>query len=208
VRPIRVFVADDHAVVRDGLVRILDAVEDMCCAGTAEDGRQVLERAEEESWDVLILDLSGLGPGGGLDVLHELTRTRPDLPIVVYSMYPEEQYGARMLRAGAAAYLGKGRATSELLEAIRKVAGGGRFVTEEIAERLIAAPDASELTDRELQIVELLAGGSSTNEIGYALSISASTVSTHLRHIKDKLGARTQAEIVRLAIVDGLVQAS
>ena len=202
---IRVFVADDHAIVRDGLQRILDATEGMCCAGTGEDGHAVLSGAAE--FDVLVLDLSGLGESGGIEVLDRLARTRPGLPVVVYSMYPEEQYGVRMLKAGARAYLCKDRPMPMLLEAIRRVARGQRYVTPLIAERLLDSPTGggADLSTRELQVIQLLVAGRSARDISQRLAISPSTVSTHVRHAKDKLGASSTAELVRIAMREGLL---
>lgn len=206
---IRVFVADDHAVVRDGLARILDAVPDMAFAGAAESASELFAAMPEARIDVLILDLSGLGEAGGVDVLERIRQAQPKLPVIIYSMYPEEEYGVRLLQAGAMAYLSKSRSTELLLEAIRKVASGVRFITDPIARRLIESggrPQVTPLTTRELQIMQLLVEGRQTSQIAAALAISPSTVSTHLRNIKDKLDVDSIAQIVRRALRDGLVE--
>jgi two-component system, NarL family, invasion response regulator UvrY len=205
---IKVFVADDHAVVREGLARILDAVADMEYAGSAETARDVLRLAPSADWDVLILDLSGLGGEGGAEVLDQLRVLRPKLPTIIYSMYPEEQYGVRMLQAGAMAYLSKGRSTEHLLEAIRRAVRGLRTITDPVATRMFSAgnKETDGLTSRELQILQLVAEGKQTSTIAAALCITPSTVSTHLKRIKEKLVVETQAELVGYAFRNGLVQ--
>lgn len=205
---IRVFIADDHAVVREGLSRILGMAEDIRLVGEAADARTTILKCREDPPDVLVLDVS-LPEGGGSEVIRQLSKDVPDVRIVVYSMYAEEQYGAPMMRAGAAAYLSKHRSTEELLEAIRRCARGRRYVTETVAERLLAAPgDAATpleaLSERETQVLQLLAEGLTTSDIASQLFLSQSTVSTHLKHIRQKLGLRTRGEIVQYAYRQGL----
>ncbi|MFK7984756.1 MAG: response regulator [Sandaracinaceae bacterium] len=205
--PIRVFLADDHPVVVDGLQRIVDAQADMACVGHAPNGRDVVERARGDGWDVLILDLSGLGDAGGVEVLDQLQREAPELPVIIYSMYPESQYGVRLLQAGARAYIAKTHPISVLLDAIRRVAGGGRYITPDLAERLLEPRTASlaSLSTRELQVLQLLVDGSSVSNMAKALHVSISTASTHLKNIRTKLAANSNAELVRLALREGLV---
>lgn len=202
---IRVFIADDHAVVRDGLTSLLDGVEDMSVAGAAGSAREVLRALKGARWDVLILDMS-LPDGGGFEVLRQIRGLRADIAVVVYSMYPEEQYGARALKMGAAAYLAKSRSIDELLVAIRRVGGGRRYVTQTIAEQFVdpAAGRPVALSDRELQILQLVVEGERTSEIASALCISASTVSTHIGRIKHKLGVDSTTALVELSLRDGL----
>lgn len=206
---IRIFVADDHALVRDGLARIVELTGDMTVSGEAADARTTVLRCRETPPDVLVLDLS-LPDGGGVEVIRQLHAELPELPIVVYSMYPEEQYGATMLRAGAAAYLSKTRATEELLTAVRRVAAGRRYVTDTIADRLVSKDtDASPhegLTERERQILQLLAEGLTTSDISNQLFVSQSTVSTHVKSIRDKLGVRTRSEVIHYAFRHGLIE--
>lgn len=202
---IDVFVADDHAVVRDGLAQLLEATSDMAVAGTAGTAREVLQALRDASWQVLVLDLS-LPEGGGLEVLRQLRALRPDIRVVVYSMYPEEQYGARVLRMGAAAYLAKSRSIDELLEAIRRAHAGRRYVTDTIAEQF-ASDDpehAARLSDREQQILQLIVDGKRTSDIAAALCISASTVSTHIGRIKVKLQAESTAMLIQVALREQL----
>ncbi|MBT9559992.1 MAG: response regulator transcription factor [Myxococcales bacterium] len=205
---IRVFIADDHSVVREGLARILSAVAGLGCSGQAADVHGLLSSPALDQTDVVVLDVS-LPGGGGAEALRCLRRDRPDIPVVVHSMYPEEQYGARFIRAGAAAYLSKDRSTSELLDAIRRVHQGRRYLTDLVADALATGPVAGEAHDvlsaRELQVLQLHAEGRQTNDIARELFISASTVSTHFRNIKDKLGLQTTAELVQYAFRHKLV---
>jgi DNA-binding NarL/FixJ family response regulator len=205
---VRVYVVDDHAVVREGLGRIIQAMPDLELAGSAADARAALtELRGGVACDVLVLDLS-LPGGGGFELLDQLQAIAAQVKVVVYSMYPEEQYGPRLLRAGARAYLSKSRSIDEVLLAIRRVAGGGRYITDLVAERLLepASSTVESLSAREHQVLLLVVEGMQTNAIAAELCISASTVSTHLRRVKDKLGARSSADLVRLAFREGLVE--
>lgn len=206
---IRVFVADDHAIIRDGLARLIAETPDMLLAGTAADGRELLDRFHVLNVDVLVVDIH-MPHCDGIEVLRQLHQQRPTLPIIIFSMYPEEQYAPRLLRAGAAAYLTKGRATAEVLAAVRKVHKGGRYVQPEVGERLLhddrtLDEPSSGLTEREHQILRLVAQGGSTSDVATGLGVSPSTVSTHLQSIKRKLGVRTTAELVSYAIRAGVV---
>lgn len=206
---INVFVADDHAVVREGLARILEICPDLSFAGSAQGASEVIALARDAAWDVIVLDLS-LPDAGGCEVLRQLRALRPEIPIVVYSMYPEEQFGIRMLQAGAAAYLSKSRSTDELLEAIRRAHRGLRYVTQPIAQLLLESSgdhdgDGSRLSEREFQILQLMVEGSRTSDIARSLYISPSTVSTHVKRIKEKLGVSSNAELIQVALRRGLV---
>lgn len=208
---IRVFLADDHAVVRAGLERVISTTEDMSVVGTAADGRQVLLLAEAGAeWDVLVLDLS-LPRVSGMEVLRRLRSLRPSLPILILSMYPEDQYSIRLMREGASAYLSKERPLEELLAAIRRLAAGGTYLTASQAAQIIEAPAEADrppharLSAREHQVFVLIINGRTVSEIAAELDLSTSTVSTHLARIKEKLGARSVAEIVRYAHRAGLV---
>lgn len=207
---VRVFVADDHAVLRDGLRRLLDDSGDLACVGACGDGEEVLQRAATESWDVLVLDLS-LPTRGGVDVLRQLREGKPELPIVILSAYPEEQYALRMLKAGASGYVAKGRPTAELLEAIRRCARGGRYLSEEVADQAVVMRHRSGLqphellSEREHQIFVLLATGRTPSQIARELNLSASTVSTHIGRIKEKLSVTSNGEIIQYAFRLGLI---
>ena len=208
---IRVFIADDHAIVRHGLRDLISAAPDMRVVGEATDGRQLLNQAEALDCDVLILDLS-LPKVGGPEVLRRLKQQRPTLPIVVLTMYPEDQYAVALLRSGASAYLCKDRPSHELIDAVRRVAQGGTYFTETIAQRFLAAdaggrdePAHAKLTAREHQVFTLVIQGRSGAEIAAELDLTAGTVSNHLAKIKEKLGAHSVAEIVRYAYRAGLI---
>lgn len=207
---IRVFLADDHEIVREGVKRVVMRAPDMMVVGDASTGDEVLERAEKEAWDVLVLDLSMPGRSG-LDVLGRLKELRPAMRIVVLTMHAEDQYAVRVLRSGADAYLTKGRPSAEILDAIRTVAAGGKYITPRLGELLLAprgrggsAPHEI-LTDRELEVLMGLAKGASPSAIAESLSLSPSTVSTHLRAIKTKLGLESLASLVQYAIKTGLL---
>ncbi len=207
---IRVFLAEDHAIVRDGLKRLLAETPDLAFAGECSSGIEVLERAGKEPWDVLLLDLS-IDHIGGLEVLRKLRAQAPKLRIVVLSMYPEEHYAVRVLKLGATSYISKGRSSSELLLAIRAAAQGKRYVTPEVADLLISAgPSASDgpaherLSEREYQVFTAVIQGHPPGEIAAHLSLAPSTVSTHLVNIRHKLGVRTNGEILQYAFRNGL----
>lgn len=201
---IRVFIADDHAIVRNGLRQLIESSGDMQLAGEASDGRELLASTEVGSADVLILDLS-LPRVSGLEALKRLRELRPKLAIVVLSMYAEEQYAVPVMRAGAAAYLSKDRPGEELVAAIRKAAGGGIYLTETIVAHVLRDPEKRDklphetLTAREYQIFTLIIHGSTSTEIAAELDLTAGTVSGHLKRVKAKLNARSVTEIVNYA---------
>ncbi|APR74739.1 DNA-binding response regulator, LuxR family protein [Minicystis rosea] len=204
---IKVFIADDHAIVRHGLRQLIESSGDMELAGEAIDGRELLVAAETGGWDVLILDLS-LPRVSGLEALRRIRERWPRLAIVVLSMYAEEQYAVPVMRAGAAAYLSKDRPGNELMAAIRKAASGGTYVTATVAEQVLRAPDKlphETLTAREYQIFTLVVHGSTVSEIAAELNLTAGTVSGHLQRVKTKLGAHSIAEIVSYAHRMGFV---
>ena len=202
---IRVFLAEDHAILRDGLRRILADTGDIVVVGDSDDGEEVLRRAAHERWDVLLLDL-GLHALDGSAVLRSLRASHPRLPVLILSMHPEDGFAVRLLAAGAAGYIHKARPAAQIVEAIRKVARGGRYVTPELAERLLAQQGASaedplaRLTDRQLEILRLIGQGRSPSEVAAALGLRASTVSTHLHAIKERLGVQTLGELVKYAV--------
>lgn len=208
IKKIQVYVADDHAVVREGLERIFELSADLILAAHFEDVASLLDAIEAKPPDVVVLDLSL--PGGGVEALRRIREDHPRIPVVIYSMYPEDQYGPRMLKAGASAYLSKGRSTTILLEAIRRAHVGRRYVTQAVAERLIEAPDTvapgrEALSGRELEILQLLVEGDRPSDIANKLNIGPSTVSTHIKRIKTKLGVNTLAEMIRYALRHDLI---
>ena len=207
---IRVLVADDHAVVREGLKRILNAAGDMTIAAEAATTQELLQLARQATCDVALVDLSMPG-SAGLEVLHELRSLRPGLAIVVLSIHPESQYAVRVIQAGAYAYLGKSVEPSVILQAIRKAYVGERYITEEVgrllAEHVVSARDRPPhelLSDREFQVLEMLAKGKTVTEIAAELSLSAKTVSTYRSRVLVKLGVRTNADLTRYALSHGI----
>ncbi len=205
---IRVFVADDHAIVRDGLERLLHIEPDFEFAGSSASAKETLTLAATSSWDVLVLDLS-LPGGGGFYVLEHLPTVRPDLPVVVFTMHNEYEFAQRVLSAGAFACLSKTRPIDELIAAVREAHAGRRTVTSEAAQALLASPDGAphtRLTDRELQVFMLLASGMRPSDVAAKLGLSKQTVSTHARRIRDKLAVESQAEMARYAMRHGLLE--
>ena len=207
---INIFIVDDHAIVRRGLRQLIEQQSDMCVAGEAADGRAVLLATDRDTWDLLILDLS-LPKVGGIEVLRRLREDAPRLRIIVYSMYPEDQYGLRLIQEGAAAYVSKDLDVAELLQAIRAVAGGGTYLSKGLAEQVRfggmnrTSPAHGSLSAREHQVFTLVIQGRTVSEIASELNLSVSTVSNHLAKIKEKLNARTIADIVSYAHRTGLL---
>ncbi len=208
-----VLIVDDHAVVRKGLRQILSEEYDDLVFAEATEGRSALEAVTERALDVVVLDISMPGRSG-LDVLKEIKKERPDLPVLVLSMYPEEQFAVRVLRAGASGYLTKETAPNELVKAIKKVTTGGTYVSPALAEMLAldlqqdtnqAYPHKA-LSDREYEVMLMIASGKAVSEIAEELSLSVKTISTYRARIIDKIHMRSNAEITRYAIRHGLVE--
>ena len=208
---IRVFVVDDHSIFREGVRQILEETPDIRVAGEASNGRDALDQVVAEAWDVLLMDLS-MPEGGGLEALQQIRSVRPDLPVLILSMYPEAQYAVRVLKAGAAGYLNKDAAPDELVDAVRKVAAGRKYVNPEVAEHLVTrlGPDPpglphEALSDREFQVLRLIASGKTVTDIGLELALSVKTVSTYRSRILDKMGMSSNAELTRYALENQLV---
>jgi DNA-binding NarL/FixJ family response regulator len=208
---LKILVADDHSIVREGLKQILSQVPDIVVAGEASDGNQAVNKARNGDYDLVLLDI--VMPGiSGLDVLKQLKVEKPDLPILILSMYPEEQYAIRTLKAGASGYLTKESAPEELIGAIRKVCSGGKYVTSSLAEKLVSylevdleRPVHDLLSDREFQVVIMIASGKTVTQIADELSLSVKTISTNRSRALRKMGMKTNAEITYYAIKHGLV---
>ena len=207
---LRVLLADDHAIIRDGLKQILADTDDLIVAGEAANGVETMQRVREEPWDVLVLDISMPGRGG-LELLRMIKDECPELPILILSMHHEEQYAVRALKAGAQGYLTKESDADLLLAAIRKVANGGVFVSDKVAELMVRGSRIDKesrshqlLSDREFQVFCMLVQGKGLTEIAVALSLSVKTISTHKTHILQKMGLANNAELVRYAIAHGL----
>jgi DNA-binding NarL/FixJ family response regulator len=206
-----ILIADDHAVVRRGLREILaDSVEGATFseAGNADEALGLLSKRPT---NVLVLDINMPGRSG-LDVLKDVKRIYPRLPVIVLSVQPEEQYAVRCLRAGAAAYINKDSAPEELAQAARKVLSGGRYVGAGLAEKLVSQLNESEdkpkhelLSDRELEVMLMIASGVSLTEIGDRLHVSAKTVSSYRARVLEKMQMRTNAELTRYAVSQNLI---
>jgi DNA-binding NarL/FixJ family response regulator len=206
----RVLIADDHAVVRRGLKQILLDEFGALEVGEAADAHETLRLAHARDWDLVVLDISMPGRNG-LEVLKELKQTRPRLPVLILTTYPEEQYAVRVLRAGAAGYMTKEGAPEHLVEAVRRVTAGGRYITPTLADLLVTnlaaadRPPHEALSDREFQVLRLIASGKTVGQIADALSLSPNTVSTYRARILEKTGMKTNAELTHYAISNGLV---
>ncbi len=199
---IRVLLADDHAIVRDGLKGILAASADLQVAGEASDGDQALALVRANDYDVAVLDMSMPGLAG-LDLIKRLKAEKPRLRILVLSMHGEQQYAARALKAGASGYMNKDSAAEQLVGALRKIAAGGVHVSDAALASLAAGAGGAPhdaLSDREFQVLRLLAEGLGPTAIGAQLHLSVKTVSTHKAHVQEKLGVGSTAELVRYAL--------
>lgn len=202
---IKILIADDHAIVRQGLRQVAAITPDLVCAGEARNGHEVIDKIQQEDFDILLLDLTMPGPSG-IELIQRVRRDRPTLPILVLSMHSESQIAARVLKAGAAGYVTKDNEPETLISAIRKVAGGGRYIDPQLAEKLVfdheaAAQDPHELlSEREYQVLRMFAAGKSINEIADDLCLSAKTITTHKIRIMHKLNVRSNAELIRLAL--------
>jgi two-component system, NarL family, invasion response regulator UvrY len=206
----RVLIADDHAVVRRGLKQILLDEFGALEVGEAADAHETLRLAHASDWDLVVLDISMPGRSG-LEVLKELKQTRPRLPVLILTTHPEEQYAVRVLKAGAAGYMTKESAPEHLVEAVRRVTAGGRYITPTLADLLVTnlaaadRPPHEALSDREFQVLRLIASGKTVGQIADALSLSPNTVSTYRTRILEKTGMKTNAELTHYAIGKGLV---
>jgi two-component system invasion response regulator UvrY len=208
---IKVLIADDHTVVRQGLKQILANDEQLTVVGEAASGNEVLKQLENLNVDVLILDITMPGKNG-LDVLKEVKRKRPALPVLVLSMHPEDQFAIRILRAGAAGYITKESAPEELVEALRKVCSGGKYVSPQLAEKLAVFIEDDttrslheRLSDREFEILRMLALGKTVTEVADELLLSVKTVSTYRSRVLDKMKMTTNAELTKYALQNGLI---
>ncbi len=207
----KVLIADDHAVFRRGLRETLAEAFSRVTFGEARTAQETLEQVRRQDWDVVILDISMPGKSG-LDILEDLKRLRPRMPILLLSMHPEQQFARRALKSGAAGYLTKDSVTDELKEAVKKIVGGGRYVSAALAEKLAVdlrqgadTPLHELLSDREFQVLRMIASGKTVKNIAEDLSLSVKTVSTYRGRILEKTGMKTNAELIRYALESQLV---
>jgi DNA-binding NarL/FixJ family response regulator len=208
---IRIVLADDHTIVREGLKQLLKAAGDMEVVGEASDGGEVIERVRALDFDLLLLDMSMPGRSG-IELIRQVRSEKPRLKVLILSMHEESQYAVRAIRAGASGYLTKESASRQLVDAIRKVAAGGAFISAEVAQQLALGampgakgPPHTALSDREFQIFRMIADGLSVSDIAARLNLSVKTVSTHKSNILQKMNMTTQAELIRYAITHRLV---
>lgn len=208
----RILIADDHPIFRAGLREILSKDKEVKSIGEAENGRQALDLARKQRWDVVVLDITMPG-NGGLEVLQELRREQPKLPVLILSAHPEDQLALRLIKAGASGYLTKDRAPKVLLDAIKKVLHGGKYVSESLAEKALAewasaSPKSSHesLSHREYQVMIRIAAGKSVKKIAAELFLSIRTVSTYRTRVLEKMHLKTNAELIRYALQHNLVE--
>ena len=207
----KILIIDDHEIVRDGLKKIVNEQSENITFGEASTAPEALRLVAEQDWDIVILDLS-LGGRNGLEVLKELKQIRPGLPVLILSMHSEEQYARRAFKAGAAGYITKDSPRAELLNAINKVAEGRKYVSGALAEELVIdlergsdRPPHETLSDREFEVMRLIASGKTVGEIAVLLSLSDNTISTYRARLLEKMKMRTNAELTHYAILNGLV---
>ena len=209
---IKILIADDHPIVRRGLKQIISETVDMEVTGEASNGQEVINKVRKDNYDIILLDLS-MPVRSGLDILKELKTIKPKINILVLSVHPEKQYAIRVLKLGASGYLTKDSASDELIQAIRKVASGKKYITHTLAEELAGELDLDRdkkpheiLSDREFQVLCLIASGKTIKQISDELFLSEKTISTYKSRIFEKMRMGTDAELIRYAIEEKLVE--
>jgi two-component system invasion response regulator UvrY len=207
----RIIIADDHAVFREGLKHVIGTTVDMSVVDEAANGQELLNKIHSNDYDMVVLDISMPGRNG-LDVLAELKNLKPKLPVLVLSMHPEEQYALRAFKSGASGYLTKGSPSNELLDALQKISLGKKYVSSSLAEFLVSGlVDSNQqdllhsLSNREYQVMSMIASGKTVGKIAVELSLSVKTVSTHRAHILRKLNMKNNAELTRFVIENNLL---
>lgn len=211
-KEIRILIVDDHAIIRQGLRQILSDAFPKASFGEATSANQALEEVAKHPWEVILLDITMPGKSG-LDVLKQMVEAQPNVAVLVLSMHPEDQYAVRVLKTGAAGYITKNTASEEVIGAVKKVLSGGKYVSAALAENLATSLNAATtkaphelLSDREYQVMRLIALGKSVKEIGFELSLSVKTISTYRTRIIEKTKLKTNAEIIRYAVHEKLVE--
>ncbi len=209
---IRILITDDHTVVREGLKRILKDEFPDSIFGEATSGNEALEKTRAEAWDVIILDISMSGRNG-LEVLKQMRTENIKSPVLILSMHPEDQYAVRVLKAGASGYLTKDSASDELVTAVKRIISGRKYITLSLAEKLandletdIDKPIHELISDREFQVLSLIASGKTVSEIAVELSLSVPTISTYRSRLLEKMNMKTNAELTHYAIQQGLAK--
>jgi two-component system, NarL family, invasion response regulator UvrY len=208
----KILLADDHAVVRRGMKDILAQEFKKAIFGEARNAQEALDLVWKGTWDVVVLDITMPGRSG-LEVLREIKKSKPRLPVLVLSMHPENQFAVRVLKRGASGYMTKESAPDELVGAIKKVLAGGRYVSASLAEKLATylssdsvKPPQELLSDREFQVLRLIASGKMVSEIAKELSLSVKTISTYRTRVLEKMGMRNNAELMHYAIQHDLLE--
>ncbi len=209
---IRIIIVDDHAVVRRGLTQIFEDTPDIIVTDEAGSGNELLQKIKQFKYDVVLLDISMPGKDG-LDTLKEIKSIKPDLPVLIFTVYPEEQYAVRVLKAGASGYINKECEPDEIIEAIRKVSHGRKYISPTLAEILAANletggenPIHDNLSDREFQVMCMIASGKTVSVIAKELNLSINTISTYRNRILEKMNMKTNAELTHYAIKFRLVE--
>ena len=209
---IKVFIADDHSIVRRGLVQVISDAPGMLVVGEAENGNQLLTQLKIMEVDVVVMDLD-MPEKSGWDVIVQLKIESPQLPVIILSVYPEEDYASKFFKAGASGYLHKTSAPEQLVDAIRKVTQGGKFISPSLAEKLAfdLGPNKNKLpheklSHREFQVFHMIASGISVKNISEQLSLSVPTISTHRSHIFEKMGVKSNAELIHYAFKSGILK--
>jgi two-component system invasion response regulator UvrY len=208
---LRILLADDHAVVRQGVKQILAEAFTQATFGEARNVHELLALVGGERWDIVVLDLN-MPDSIGLEALKQIKQGHPKLPVLILSMFPEDQYAVRAIRAGAAGYLNKESAPEEIVQAIRKILQGGQYISATVADELVLyarheddQPLHKRLSDREYQVLCLIASGKEVKEISIELALSAKTISTYRARLLDKMNMKTNAELTYYAVHNGLV---
>jgi DNA-binding NarL/FixJ family response regulator len=211
MKKIKILIADDHPIVRAGFKQVISDMPDMLVADEAGYGQEVLNLIGKKDYDLVLLDISMPGRSG-LEILKDLKSEKPKLPVLILSIYPEEQYAIRALRAGASGYMTKASAPNELILAIRKISEGGKYISASLAEKLAyyldgdaAKPPHETLSDREYQVMLMIASGKTVTEIANELCLSVKTISTYRTHILEKMKMKNNAEITLYAVQNKLV---
>lgn len=208
----KIIIADDHALIRKGLKEILQQVEGLVLLDEAQNGSELLLKLSQKDYDIIVLDISMPGKSG-LDVLKDIRRIKPDIPVLILSVYPEEQYAIRVLKSGASGYLTKDSAPDELVNAIKKIVNGGKYISSSLAEILATEVKSGgvinmlheNLSDREFQVMKMLAAGKTVKEISEELFLSPKTVSTYRTRIYEKMKFSSKSELTGYAIKNGLI---
>jgi DNA-binding NarL/FixJ family response regulator len=208
---LRILLADDHAVVRKGVKQILTGAFAQATFGEAQNAQELLQFVSSEHWDIVVLDLTMPG-GNGLEALKQIKHDHPQLPVLILSMFPEDQYAVRTIIAGAAGYLNKESAPEELVQAIHKILQGGEYISPEVADELVLharheddQPLHKHLSDREYQVLCMIASGKEIKEISIELALSAKTISTYRTRLLEKMNMQTNSELTHYAIENDLV---